>query len=141
MSNEKIMFTFEKSYPCHPKYIQEIRNEFQKIAEKYKIPMAHLFKLELVIDEACMNAIDHGSALNKEQDFDFSIEVSEKKITILVRDYGGKSFDPQYFEAIAHKKTWGHGGRGIFLIKSIMDEVMYCFNKGRSTLLVMTKYL
>ena len=89
MEQENTIFTLKKSYPCHPKYIGQIRQEFQKIAEKYQIPMGHLFKLELVIDEACMNAIDHGSALDKEKEFDFEIELTNKKITILVKDYGG----------------------------------------------------
>ena len=131
----------KNSFPCHPRFMGTIRDALQKFADSNDIPMGDRFKLELALDEACMNAIDHGSALNQTMEFDLTLKAYSEKIVILVKDYGGKAFDPEYFESIAQKKTWGHGGRGIFLIKKIMDEVMYCFNKDHSTLLTMIKYI
>jgi anti-sigma regulatory factor (Ser/Thr protein kinase) len=66
--------------------------------------------------------------------------VDSKRITIIVKDYGGKPFDPTFFEEIVEKKAMGVGGRGIKIIKEIMDEVMYIFRNGESTTLYMTKY-
>lgn len=131
----------KESFPCHPKHLVNIRKILQDFNEKNNIPVGDRFKLELAVDEACMNAIDHGSALNQTMEFDFWLKLYTDKIVILIKDYGGKPFDPEYFESIAQKKTWGHGGRGIFLIKKLMDEVMYCFNHKKSTLLTMVKYV
>jgi anti-sigma regulatory factor (Ser/Thr protein kinase) len=93
-------------------------------------------------DEAAMNAVDHGAALSASMDFVLGLARSAGCFVILIRDYGGKPFDPEYFEDISQKKTWGiKGGRGILLISRAMDEVMYLFDRDRSTTVCMVKYL
>jgi len=134
---------FEKKLvlSCHPRVLAQVKQEFGRIADRFNIPLKARFKLELAIDEACINAIDHGSLINSDMNFEIAFKVYEDRLFIKVKDFGGISFDPDYFERLARKKSWGHGGRGIFLINQTMDEVMYCFNKGNSTTLLMIKYL
>lgn len=134
---------FEKhtfALPCHPKYLRLIREYTNKIAKKCKFQAKDIFQLELVMDEACMNAIDHGSSIKMNKTFEISFIIENVRLLILIKDFGGKPFNPDYFEKIAEKKTWGHGGRGIHIIKQLMDEVMYFFNSGQSTLLTMSKF-
>ena len=93
-------------------------------------------------DEATTNAVSHGSNLSPEMEFVVGRAEHKDCLVILVRDFGGKRFDPEYFEAISQKKTWGiEGGRGILLISRAMDEVMFLSHPGRSTTVCMLTYL
>ncbi|PKK91246.1 MAG: hypothetical protein CVV64_05605 [Candidatus Wallbacteria bacterium HGW-Wallbacteria-1] len=132
---------FSLTLPCHPRSLREVRRLTQEIGQKTALDMKDMFQLELVMDEACMNAVDHGSSINPEMKFQVCFRIEKTRIVILVRDFGGKPFNPEYFERLAEKKTWGSGGRGIHIIKQIMDEVMFFQRPGESTLLTMVKYL
>lgn len=127
--------------PCSVKSIPEAKHFVLGIVEERNIPMELSFKLELSLDEAVMNAIDHGSALKEDNVVEISCLANEKRFIVMIKDFGGKAFNPEYFEKLAAKKTWGEGGRGIQLITSMMDEVMYLFNPGRSTTLLMAIHL
>jgi len=129
------------SIPCSIKSIPEAKKFVMGIAEEANIPMEMGFKLELSLDEAVMNAIDHGSALKDDQVVEIACLANTNRFIVMITDYGGKPFNPEYFEKLAAKKTWGEGGRGIQLITSMMDEVMYLFNPGRSTTLMMAMHL
>lgn len=98
-----------------------------------------LFQIELAVDEAFINAADHGSHCDRAAQVVIRVTLLRDGAAILVRDHGGKPFDPVFFERLADKKTWGAGGRGIKIIKEIMDEVMYVFLVGVSTTLYMVK--
>lgn len=127
--------------PCQPAYLRSVREVTNQICDHLHLEMKDRFQLELVIDEACMNAIDHGSAIRPDMNFQVSYILEKGRLIILIKDFGGKPFNPDYFERLAEKKTWGNGGRGIHIIKQLMDEVMYFFSNGRSTTLTMVKYL
>jgi serine/threonine-protein kinase RsbW len=129
------------SIPCNVKKVREIRSILMEFIEEDKFDEEVVFNLQLVMDEAVINAIDHGSANNQKMNVDIYMKLENDMLSIIVKDYGGKSFNPEFFERIAAKKTEGHGGRGIFLIKDFMDEVRYVFNPGISTLLFMGKKL
>lgn len=127
--------------PCAIKSIPQAKKFVMALAEGANIPMEMGFKLELSLDEAVMNAIDHGSALKDDQIVEIACLANEKRFIVMITDFGGKPFNPEYFEKLAAKKTWGEGGRGIQLITSMMDEVMYLFNPGKSTTLMMALHL
>jgi serine/threonine-protein kinase RsbW len=119
--------------------IEKAKSFVVEIATAMGFGQLDLFQLELVMDEACTNAVDHGSTCNKSLEVIITCVISADKLVILVKDFGGRPFNPQFFERLAEKKTWGMGGRGIKIIKEIMDEVMYVFLGGKSTLLYMSK--
>ena len=93
-------------------------------------------------EEAATNAVNHGSNENPTMEFIIGIGRTQDSLVITVKDFGGKTFDPQYFEGICQSKSWGIlGGRGIYMMTNTMDEVMYLFNGGRSTTVCLIKYL
>jgi anti-sigma regulatory factor (Ser/Thr protein kinase) len=95
--------------------------------------------VSLALEEAMSNAIEHGN-LAGQPSVEVGVSISAKVCILQIRDFGGQTFNPDYFEKISEVKTWGYGGRGIFLIKKLMDEVYYFFQPGESTTLVMLKY-
>lgn len=93
----------------------------------------------LCLEEAVQNAFDHGRNTGCMK-VEVRLTVKTDLCIMQVVDFGGLSFNPEYFEKLARRKPFGYGGRGIFLIKNLMDEVYYFFHPGRSTSVVMIKY-
>ncbi|MEW6712946.1 MAG: hypothetical protein AB1403_24215, partial [Candidatus Riflebacteria bacterium] len=60
---------------------------------------------------------------------------------LLIEDYQGREFDPEYFRRIAMVKDWGKGGRGIMMMEMIMDSMSYIIEEGQHTLLFLEKKL
>ncbi len=131
----------ELRLPTRLEYVKDARQFIDRIMREHNISDRILMKVMLVVDEAVTNAIDHGASNTGEGEVVLTCLVEGEKLHLLVEDFQGKPFDPDYFERIAKSKKWGRGGRGILLINRIMDEVIYVSEKGKSTLLYMTKSL
>jgi len=121
------------------RHIEKVKEFVVEVAKKINFSPIELFQIELVVDEAYANAADHGSECSRDKEVHVKCIVEGERLTIIIKDFGGKPFNPDFFERIADKKTWGIGGRGIKIIKEIMDEVMYFFVTGKSTTLYMVK--
>lgn len=121
------------------KHIEKVKQFVVNIAQTIEFSPIEMFQIELVVDEAYANAADHGSECSRDKEVHVRCIVEGEKLIIIIKDFGGKPFNPDFFERIADKKTWGVGGRGIKIIKEIMDEVMYFFVTGQSTTLYMVK--
>jgi serine/threonine-protein kinase RsbW len=81
------------------------------------------YHINLVLTEAMSNAIKYGNPDNKEETVHILINISENELFIRIYDYG-QGFDINEiplpdFDALEDR------GRGIFLIKTLMDSVQY----------------
>jgi serine/threonine-protein kinase RsbW len=93
--------------------------------------------------EACTNAIQHGHQYDAGKDFTFSVELDGDRIRLTVTDTG-KGFDvekvlakdPTDPEAILKSR-----GRGIFIMRSMMDEVDFVVGKPKGTKVHLVKFL
>ena len=127
--------------PCDVKQVRELRKVLREFCQNLGFNDETLGNLELAFNEGLTNAIEHGSSSNKKMHIDIDFIVKNRYFIILIKDYGGKEFNPDYYERITLKKDWGRGGRGIFLMKSVMDEVSYVFSSNRFTTLYLSKKL
>ncbi len=87
------------------------------------------FEIELVLYEALANAIKHGSAHNPSNQIQCSVACDHTRgMLIVVRD-PGPGFDPASIPSpVVGQNLFASGGRGIYLINQLMDEVR--FEKG-----------
>lgn len=77
------------------------------------------FKINLVLTEAIANAILHGHGNCTSNNVIISAEINDKYLTIEVKDCG-KGFElPEFIS----NDPYGESGRGIYIIRQIMDEV------------------
>ena len=101
------------------------------------------FPVELAVDEACTNIIQHAYSGESEKSIRILFSVSGNDLVIKIRDWG-KPFDPDSVpppdreSELFERKL---GGLGVFLIRQMMDEIRYVFYPGRYNELTMTKYL
>lgn len=127
--------------PCQNRQIKEVRKMFKEFSVGLPFDEEELANLGLVVNEGVANAIDHGAANDSSMVIDIDLWVKSNYLFIIIKDYGGKLFNPEYFDRIAMKKEWGRGGRGIYLMKAIMDNVSFVFSPSKFTTLYLSKKL
>jgi serine/threonine-protein kinase RsbW len=87
------------------------------------------FEIELALNEALSNAIKHGSAHDPSKQIQCCVACDRNRgMLIIVRD-PGPGFDPSSIpNPVMGQNIFSTGGRGIYLINELMDEVH--FEKG-----------
>jgi serine/threonine-protein kinase RsbW len=80
------------------------------------------FDLNLVLTEAMANAIQHANVDNPAKEVHIEISIVSKRLIIRVFDFG-TGFDVQQYIKPSHPLD--EHGRGIYLIHTIMDEILY----------------
>ncbi len=84
------------------------------------------FEIETSLIEALANAIKHGAGDDPDKQIQVCVACDEARgMLIIVRDPGG-GFDPaQIPNPVQGKNVYSEGGRGIYLINQLMDEVRF----------------
>ncbi len=98
-------------------------------------------KLELAVDEACANVIEHAYGHDTSKEVMIRAILDDEELRIEIIDTG-KGFDPALIpqqeleKLVAERKS---GGLGLRLIRTLMDEVQYEIVPGQKNELRMTK--
>lgn len=91
------------------------------------------------VREAVTNAVIHGNKERPGTGVDVCFELQPGCIRITVVDEGA-GFDPDSLpDPVSKEHLLDASGRGVFLMKQLMDEVSYTFPEGGGTTLSMTK--
>ena len=95
----------------------------------------------LAVREAVMNAVLHGNKERAGTTVLVEYSVGESEIEVCVQDEG-EGFDPdELADPLSETNLLAAGGRGVYLIKQLMDEVTYSFPDSGGTRLRMVKAL
>jgi serine/threonine-protein kinase RsbW len=95
----------------------------------------------MAVREAVANAIKHGNKLDVRKKVNATFDLHGPELTINISDEG-EGFDPEKVsDPLSPKNLMKTSGRGIFYMKTFMDQVRYSFAPGGGTSLVMTKNL
>ena len=84
------------------------------------------FEIELALREALANAIEHGSGHDPSKEVQCCVACDKDRgMLIVVRD-PGPGFDPASIPSpVVGQNLFSTGGRGIYLINQLMDEVRF----------------
>ncbi len=125
------------SLPYKPEYVSIARLTASAIANKMGFNIEEIEDIKVAISEACNNAVLHGK--KNEHNFDIEFTVEANRFIIEVQDRG-KGFEVNKCPNpdLCNPKE---SGLGIFIIKSLMDEVDICSNPGKGTEIKMIKFL
>ena len=84
------------------------------------------FEIELALREALANAVEHGGGNDPSKQVQCCVACDhERGMLIVVRD-PGPGFDPSQIPSpIVGQNLFSTGGRGIYLINQLMDEVRF----------------
>jgi serine/threonine-protein kinase RsbW len=124
-------------------FLAQVRDLVSKGVTKGEFPAHYLNRLQIAVDEAVTNIIEHGYAGRPpgSGNIDITVEVDEKQFKIVIIDHG-LSFDPNQMSDIdiqSHVAAGKAGGLGVFLMRKIMDQVEYQYQVGKKNQLVLVK--
>ena len=99
------------------------------------------YAIQLAVDEACSNIIEHAYGGEGIGEIDLTCNLSDDQLEIILKD-SGKPFDPEDIpdlDATLPIDEVGERGAGVYLMHKLMDEVQFNFSKGTGTTLIMRK--
>ena len=107
-----------------------------KCAQDAGLDDQETYSVQLAVDEACTNIIEHGYGGEGIGDIEFSCEKTDDGLMVMIRDES-KKFNPG--EVSKPKigtplEELSLRGAGLFLMHSMMDEVDFSFNCGGTVL-------
>jgi serine/threonine-protein kinase RsbW len=119
--------------------IGRIGENMARALEKYKGDREELaYHINLVLTESIANAMLHGNEEDPEKEVHISISIHCKSLNIKVFDQG-EGFDIDTL-SVPNVEALDEHGRGIFIIRSLMDKVSYRRLDG-GNVLEMVKFL
>jgi len=133
--------TFQLHVPSSTENLSMIRDFVGSIGERAGFNKNELVKLELAVDEACANVIEHAYGSDTTREVTVKATIDPDSVQIRIVDTG-RGFDPttvpqKDLDSLIRKRE--SGGLGLRLIKSLMDEVHYEIGPGQKNELSMTK--
>lgn len=121
MNAEKVTYQF-------PSDLSIIKESFKKIKEflsDVSLSEGDLYDLKLVFTEAFVNAVKHGNKSDPKLNVDVKVIKNSSHLELIVKDQGG-GFDRRRIEDCTKKENLTkNGGRGLFLMHKLMDEVKF----------------
>ncbi|MDQ3254248.1 MAG: ATP-binding protein, partial [Acidobacteriota bacterium] len=125
--------TFTLHVPSSTENLALIREFVTSVGTQAGLDQSDIGKLELAVDEACANVIEHAYGHDTSKEVIVRATLDDETLCIDVEDTG-HGFDPNSVQPeelerlISKRKT---GGLGMRLMKSLVDEVRYEFEPGQ----------
>jgi serine/threonine-protein kinase RsbW len=118
---DKISYTLESSLDS----VDRIEKTAEEMAKKAGLDEDEIYRVTMAVREAAVNAVLHGNAYDANKQVVASFETSNNDLVIRIADQG-KGLDPDTLpDPLAPENLLRGSGRGIFLIRSFMDDVQF----------------
>ena len=116
-----------------PKSIGRVQGFIHKIEKKVHLDEIQTHKLMVSLTEAVNNAIIHGNKSDARKKVKVECDCQHEFLVITVADEG-KGFKPSKVKnPLKEENLLRTNGRGIFLMRTLMDRVEYEMNKSGAT--------
>src|ERR1039457_6944979 len=103
--------------------VEEVEAAADQLATEAGLDEDQRFHIAMAVREAAVNAVLHGNEYDPARQIELSLENTGKDLMITIADQG-RGFDPGKIpDPLAKENILRGTGRGIFLIRSLMDEV------------------
>lgn len=120
--------------PCSIEFAAVVRVQAEAIARRVRFTEEEVYDIITAVGEVCDNSIEHGIS---ENGIDVEYTMTPDEFRIEVRDYG-RGFDPQG-KGDEPPDLFAEDGRGIFLMRNLMDKVEIESAPGKGTRTFMRK--
>jgi serine/threonine-protein kinase RsbW len=105
--------------------VGEVEGAADKLAGEAGLDEDQRFHIAMAMREAAINAVLHGNEYRPNSFIDVSLENTGTDLVFKIADQG-EGFDPDHLpDPLAPENILRGTGRGIFLIRSLMDEVHF----------------
>lgn len=148
--------------PGHVSYLSYIRTLIGDLARSVGFPEEEATKIEMAVDEACSNIVEHAYASSqpssatmdapvdkawqwqqRDPEIGLDVRVEGSRLVIEIHDHGQRfdftTYRPKKMdERIRQMET---GGYGVAIMREFMDEVQYSSSDADGNTLRLVKYL
>ncbi len=105
--------------------VNKVEQAAEQLAQKAGLDEDGIFQVAMAVREAAVNAVLHGNAYDVQKKITASFENTGTDLIIKISDQG-KGLDPTTLvDPRAPENLLSGSGRGIFLIRSFVDEVHF----------------
>ncbi len=114
---------------------------FEQACQQHKIPRQTCLDLQLAVEEACINVIEHGYEGLQPGTIAITFKIKDRQVSITITDFGHE-FDPTKYPPPDLTSDWDQrpvGGLGVYLITKLMDAVRYTSDPVQGNRLELTK--
>ncbi|MCD6309214.1 MAG: ATP-binding protein [Candidatus Eremiobacteraeota bacterium] len=121
--------------PCHSEFALAARAQAEALARRAGFDGDEVQDIKAAVGEAVDNAIEHGYS---DKGIQIHYNIDEREFRVVIVDFG-KGFDPvgigeEMPDLLAER------GRGIFLMKNLVDKVEIISGEGQGTTVVLSNF-
>jgi serine/threonine-protein kinase RsbW len=125
--------------PSRPEKISEVDDFLEGWLRKRGVAENTIADLAIAITELVNNAINHGNKQKEDKRVTLTLRYCEGEVEASITDEG-EGFDPDDIpDPLAEENLLKEIGRGIFIVKSLMDGFSYKFQSGGGTTVSIVK--
>jgi serine/threonine-protein kinase RsbW len=129
----------EMIVPSLPEQIQRVEEKCEEMADLAGFVEDERDSFAIAVTEMVANAIYHGNKSNPQKTVRIRFMLSPGKVTVFITDQG-KGFNPAAVpNPLLPENLLKDNGRGIFIVRSMMDSVEYRFEPEGGTTVILTK--
>jgi serine/threonine-protein kinase RsbW len=116
-----VTYTLESSLDS----VNRVEQAAEEMARTAGLEDEDIYRIAMAVREAAVNAVLHGNSYDPEKSITASFESTADSLIFKIADQG-KGLDPDTLpDPLAPENLLRGSGRGIFLIRSFMDEVHF----------------
>jgi serine/threonine-protein kinase RsbW len=127
---------YELTCKSDPRELGKVETFLMKINKKAHLDDGTMYRLLVATTEAVNNAILHGNKRDPKKVVKIACYLETSSLKIKVTDRG-KGFDPAHLaNPLDEANLLKESGRGVFLIRSLMDDVSFEMRKSGTTVVI-----
>jgi len=131
----------EIEIPSTLDFLPKVDEFIERKLRKLKIKKDQITDIAISVSEAVTNAVEHGNRNDITKKVKIRFKADTSSVEVIVEDEGG-GFDPSCVESpLEEQNLLKDQGRGILILKSLMDRVDILCEPNRGTKLKMVKFL
>ncbi len=117
--------TLQIQIPSIPENIRIVESFIDNVKDRYDLNDDIYGNIMIAVTESVNNAISHGNGNQQSKNVTLKLLLDDSTIRFQISDEG-KGFNPQHLpDPTAPENLSNPGGRGIFLMKHLCDEVVF----------------
>lgn len=132
---------FELTVHARAENLARIAAFLGDIAEQWGLGPKETFDVQMAVDEACTNIMEHGYGGDESGTIEIVCRQTDAGCAISIRDFG-RAFDPDAVpepDIEAPMEERPVGGLGLFFMRQLMDDVHFHFDEAEGNVLTLTK--
>jgi serine/threonine-protein kinase RsbW len=131
--------TSELSLPSRIETVATAANAVADFVSRSGISEEAAFGIDMAVREAVTNAVVHGNEQDEQKAVELTLKSSPEAVEITVHDQG-QGFNPEEVpDPTESENIMKTSGRGIFFMRTFMDEVTWSIRPGGGTTVRMLK--